>query len=152
MFIMSKRYRYEVVIIVSMLGIMIVQKTIRHPSSGFHWSGSSLRICRHAFWKCWWLRIVRIYVVHVHLHWAVPNRQLEGVDNVGTKDVQLVGDSKLQYLRVDISNFCGNSHIEVNRARNRNDIIRCRYHRTCLILLKCRRPNLLPGRAGQQVT
>ena len=48
---------------------------------------------------------MRIYVVHVHLHRVVPNRQLEGVDGVGTKDVQLVGDSKLQDLRVDISIF-----------------------------------------------
>ena len=66
---------------------------------------------------------MRIYVVHVHLHCVVPNRQLEGVDGVGTKDVQLVGDSKLQDLRVDISIFCGKSHMEVNRARDRNDII-----------------------------
>ena len=36
-----------------------------------------------------------IYVVHMHHHWVVPNRQLEGVDGVGTKDVQLVGDSKI---------------------------------------------------------
>ena len=91
------------------------------------------------------------YVVHVHLHWVVPDRQLEGVDGVGTKDVQLVGDSKWQDLRVGISIFCGDSHIEVNRAGGRNDIIRCRYQRTGLILLKCGRPNLLPGRAGQQV-
>ena len=69
---------------------MTVQKTIRHPSSGFHKSGNSLRICRHDSWRCWWLRIVRIYVVHVHLYWVVPNRQLERVDGVGTKDVQLV--------------------------------------------------------------
>ena len=131
---------------------MIVQKTIRHPSSSFHWPGNSLRICRNDSWSCWWLRIVRIYVAHVHLHWVASNRQLEGVDSVGTKDVQLVGDSKLQDLRVDISIFCGNSHIEVNRAEDRNDIIRCRYQQTCLILLRCRRPNLLPGRAGQQVT
>ena len=102
---------------------MIVQKTIRHPSSGVHRSGNSLRICRHDSWRCWWLRIVRIYVVHVHLHCVVPNRQLEGVDSVGTKDVQLVGDSKLQDLRVDISIFCGNSHMEVNKARDKNDII-----------------------------
>ena len=87
----------------------------------------------------------RIHVVHVHLNWVVANRQLEGVDGVGTKEVQ-------QDLRVDISIFCGNSHIEVNRTGDRNDIIRCRYQRTCLILLKCRRPNLLPGRAGQLVT
>ena len=131
---------------------MTVQKTIRHPNSGFHRSGNSLRSCRHDSWRCWWLRIVRIYVVHVHLHWVVPNRQLKGVDGVGTKDVQLVGDSKLQDLRVDISTFCGESHIKVNRTGDKNDIIRCRYQRTCLILLKCRRLNLLPGRAGQQVT
>ena len=132
---------------------MIVQKTIRHLCSGIHRSENSLRICRHESWRCWWFRIVRIYVAHVHLHWVVPNRQLEGVDGVGTKDVQLVGDSKLQDLRVDISIFCGNSHIEVNRAGDRNDIIRCRYQRTCFTLLKCRRPNRLPGRVGvQQVT
>ena len=95
---------------------------------------------------------MRIHIVHVHLNWVVANRQLEVVDSVGTKDVQLVSDSKLQDLRVDISIFCGNSHIEVNRTGDRNDIIRCRYQRTCLILLKCRRPNLLTGRAGQQVT
>ena len=135
-----------------MLCVMMFQKTVRHPSSGFHRSGNSLRICRHDSWRCWWLRIVCIYVVHVHLHWVVPNRQLEGVYSIGTKDIQLVGDSKLQDLRVDIAIFCDNSHIEVNRARDRNDIIRCRYQRTCLILLKYRRPNLLPGRAGQQVT
>ena len=129
---------------------MIAQKTITHPSSGFHRTGNSLRICRYDSWRCWWLRIVRICVVY--LHWVVPNRQMERVDGVGTKDVQLVGDSKLQDMRVDISIFCGNSHIEVNRAGDKNDIIRCRYQRTCLILLKCRRPNLLPGRAGQQVT
>ena len=92
------------------------------------------------------------YVVHVHLHWVVPDRQLEGGDGVGTKDVQLVGDSKWQDLRVGISIFFGDSHIEVNRAGGKNDIIRCRYQRTGLILLKCGRPNLLPGRAGQQVT
>ena len=90
-----------------MLCIMIVQKTFRHPSSGFHRLGNSLRICIHDSWSCWWLRIVHIYVVHVHLHWVVPNRQLEGVDGVGTKNVQLVGDSKLQDLSVDISIFCG---------------------------------------------
>ena len=67
------------------------------------------------------------YVVHVHLHWVVYDRQLDGVV---TKDVQLVGDSKSQDLRVGISIFCGDSHIEVNRAGGRNDIIRCRYQRT----------------------
>ena len=92
------------------------------------------------------------YVVHVHLHWVVPDCELEGVDGVDTKDVELVGDSKWQDLRVDISIFCGNSYIEVNRAGCRNDIIQCRYQRTGLILLKCRRPNLLPGIAGQQDT
>ena len=92
------------------------------------------------------------YVVHVHLHWVVPGRELERVECVGTKDVQLVGDSKWQDLRVVIDIFCGNSHIEVHRARGRNDIIRCRYQRMGLILLKCRRPNLLPGRAGPQLT
>ena len=65
------------------------------------------------------------YVVHVHLQWVVLDRQLEGVDDVGTKDVQLVSDSKWQDLRVGISIFCGDSHIEVNRAGGRNDIIRC---------------------------
>ena len=92
------------------------------------------------------------YVVHVDLHWVVPDRQLEGVDGVGTKDVQLVGDSKWQDLIVGISIFCGDSHIEVNRAGGMNDIIRCRHQLTGLILLKCGRPNLLPCRAGQQVT
>ena len=87
-------------------------------------------------------------VVYVHLHWVVPDRQLERVDGVGTKDVQLVGDSKWQDLRVGISIFCGNSHIEVNGAGGRNDIIRCRYQRSGLILLKCGRPNLLPGRGS----
>ena len=56
------------------------------------------------------------YVVHVYLHWVVPNRQLEGVDSVRTNYVQLVGDSKWQDLRVGITIFCGNSHIDVNRA------------------------------------
>ena len=82
------------------------------------------------------------YVVHVHLHWVVPDRQLEGVDGVATKDVQLVGDSEWQDLRVGISIFWGDSHIVVNRAGCRNDIFRCRYQWTDLILLKCRRPNL----------
>ena len=81
------------------------------------------------------------YVVHVHLHWVVHDRQLEGVHGVGTKDVQLVGDSKLQDLRVGISIFCGNSHIEVNRDGGRNDVIRCRYQRTGLILLNCGESN-----------
>ena len=88
------------------------------------------------------------YVVHVYLHWVVPDRQLEGVDGVGTKDVQLVGDSNWHDLKVDISIFSGTSHIEVNRAGDRNDINRCRYQRTGLILLLCRHPNFLPGRAG----
>ena len=92
------------------------------------------------------------YIVHDCLHWVVPDRQLEEVDGVGTKDVMLVSESKWQDLRVGISIFCGDSHIEVNRAGGRNDIIQCQYQRTGLILLKCGRPNLLPGRAGQQVT
>ena len=50
------------------------------------------------------------YVVHVQLHWVVPDCPLEGVDGVDTKDV-LVGDSKWQDLRVGISIFCGNSHM-----------------------------------------
>ena len=92
------------------------------------------------------------YDVHVHLHWVVLDRQLEGVHGVGVKDIQLVGDSKWQDLRVGISIFRVNSHIEVNRAGGRNDIIRCRYQQTGLILLKSRCPNFLPDRAGQQVT
>ena len=90
------------------------------------------------------------YVVHVHFHWVVPDRQLEGVDGVGTKDVQLVSDSKWQDLRVRKEWY--GMEFEVNRAGGRNNIIRCRYQRTGLILLKCGPPNLLPGRAGQQVT
>ena len=80
------------------LNLTFMLYSFRHPSSGFHRYGNSLQLCRHDSRRCWWLRILRNYDVHVHLHWVVLDCQLEGVAGVGIKDIQLVGDSKWQDL------------------------------------------------------